>query len=40
MTQIEKEHVGSGIDRPAPKTIREKIADGFKSRLGTKPAAR
>jgi hypothetical protein len=38
MAQIEKEHAGSGIDKPAPKTIREKIADGLRSRADTGPA--
>ena len=35
MAKPEKEHAGSGIDKPAPKTIREKITDTIKG--GFKP---
>lgn len=33
MGQFEKEHAGSGIDKPVPKTVKEKIADGLKNGL-------
>lgn len=32
------DHAGSGVDKPDPKTLREKIGDGLKKIMPDKPA--
>ena len=33
-----EDHVGSGLDKPDPKTLMEKVTDGLKKVVPSKPA--